>query len=137
MKEVPIAYVRSNQAAMVLLIALSAIFQQPWIILVVFAVQAAGLIYGVRGNLFITLARPFLRNRISNSQTESAELQRFNNSIAVSLLTLSVVSFAIGSSLAGYIFAGMVALAAFAAICGYCIGCTLYYQYKRLRARRH
>jgi predicted membrane channel-forming protein YqfA (hemolysin III family) len=137
MKEIPISYVRSNQAAMVLLIALSALFQQPWIILVVFAVEAAGLIFGVRGNLFVTLARPFLRNRISNSQTESAELQRFNNSIAVTLLTLSVVSFAIGSSLAGYIFAGMVALAAFGAICGYCLGCTLYYQFKRLRARRH
>jgi hypothetical protein len=135
MKEVPIPFVRSNQAAMVLLILLSAIFQQPWIILIVFAVEVAGLFYGVKGNLFVRIAQPFLGNLLSRSQTESAELQRFNNSIAVILLTCSVICFSFGFPLAGYILAGMVALAALAAICGYCIGCTMYYQYKRLRSR--
>jgi hypothetical protein len=136
MKEVPIPYVRSNQAAMVILIALSAIFQQPWIILIVFAVEVAGLVYGAKGNLFVRIARPFLDGLVARSQTEALELQRFNNTIAVVLLTLSVICFSLGFHTAAYIFAGMVALAAFVAICGYCIGCTMYYQFKRLRARK-
>jgi uncharacterized membrane protein len=136
MKEVPIPYVRSNQAAMVILIALSAIFQLPWIILIVFAVEVAGLAFGAKGNLFVGIARPFLRSLVARSHTEALELQRFNNTIAVVLLTLSVICFSLGFTIAAYIFAGMVALAAFVAICGYCIGCTLYYQFKRLRARR-
>jgi uncharacterized membrane protein len=136
LKEVPIPYVRSNQAAMVILIALSAIFQQPWIILIVFAVEVAGLAFGAKGNLFVSIARPFLGSLVARSHTEALELQRFNNTIAVVLLTLSVICFSIGFNTAAYIFAGMVALAAFVAICGYCIGCTMYYQFKRLRARR-
>jgi hypothetical protein len=134
MKEIPIPYVRANQAAMVLLIALAAIFQQSWIILIVFAVEVAGLVFGVKGNLFVQIARPFLASLVSRSHSEAAELQRFNNSIAVILLTLSMVSFAFGLQITGYVLAGMVALAAFVAICGYCIGCTLYYQYKKFRA---
>jgi hypothetical protein len=136
MKEVPIPYVRSNQAAMVILIALSAIFQQPWIILIVFAVEVAGLVFGAKGNLFVSIVRPFLGSLVARSHTEALELQRFNNTIAVVLLTLSVICFSFGFNTAAYIFAGMVALAAFVAICGYCIGCTMYYQFKRLRARR-
>nr|WP_309225027.1 DUF4395 family protein [Paenibacillus sp. JMULE4] len=35
----------------------------------------------------------------------------------------------------GYLFAGMVAAAAFVAICGFCVGCFLYFQFKQLRNR--
>ncbi|MBP1993094.1 DUF4395 domain-containing protein [Paenibacillus eucommiae] len=135
MKEIPIPYVRSNQAAMVLFIALAVVLQQPWIIMLVGLVEVVGLIAGVKGNLFVSMAKPFLGSLIATSQKEAAELQRFNNSIAVTLLIISTISFLLNFQVAGYIFAGMVAIAAFVAICGYCIGCTLYYQYKRLRAR--
>lgn len=132
-KEIPIPFVRANQAIMVILIVLSALLQQPAIIAAVWAVQVCGLSFGARGNLFVQAARPFLSNRLSRYGTEAAELQRFNNSIAVILLTLSIISFWLGYSVMGYVFAGMVALAAFVAICGFCVGCFLYYQFKRLR----
>ncbi|MNI26736.1 hypothetical protein D3C73_804470 [compost metagenome] len=135
MKEIPIPYVRANQAFIVFLIALAALIQQPWLIVLVFAVECSALLSGPRGNLFVQIAKPFVQRYISRSHTEAAELLRFNTSIAVGLLALSVISFAIGYTTAGYVFAIMVALAALIAICGYCIGCTLYYQFKRLRRR--
>ncbi|HEX7057430.1 MAG TPA: DUF4395 domain-containing protein [Bacilli bacterium] len=137
MKEIPIPYVRTNQAAMVVLIAAGIIFNKPILILVVWAIELVGLALGARGNLFIIIARPFLRKLAQRAEGEAAELQRFNNSIAVFLLSLSVVSILLDWTMAAYIFAGMVAAAALAAILGYCIGCTLYYQLKQWRLRRN
>ena len=36
---------------------------------------------------------------------------------------------ALKNSLTGYILSGIVALAAFIAICGFCVGCFLFFQY--------
>ncbi len=124
MKEIPIPYVRANQTGIVLLVVLAIIFQQPFLIAALWAIQVIGLWQGVRANLIVQLAAPLLHGRIAGAQTEAAELQRFNNSIAVILLTLSVVSFwLMPGSWVGYLFAGMVAAAAFVAICGFCVGC--------------
>jgi hypothetical protein len=132
-KEIPIPYIRLNQAIMVLLIVLAAWLQQPVLILAEWAVQVTALTLGVSGNLFVQLAMPFLQNRISRYGTEEAGLQRFNNSIAAILLTLSVISFWFDLSVLGYVFAGMVASASLAAICGFCVGCVVYERFKRLR----
>jgi hypothetical protein len=137
MKEIPIPYVRTNQAFMVLLIALSALLQQSWIIVLVFVIELIGLLVGVKGNLFIQIFKPFLKDWAARSHTEADELQRFNNSIAVTLLAISVIALLLGFQIIAYIFAGMVALAALVAICGYCIGCTLYYQFKKFRRTHH
>ncbi|MCZ8515951.1 DUF4395 domain-containing protein [Paenibacillus filicis] len=134
MKEIPLPYVRTNQAGIVLLVLLAILLQQPVLIVVLWAIQVINLWQGVRSNVFVMLAAPFLRSKLAGAPTESRELQRFNNSIAVILLTLSILFFWLNAgSIAGYIFAGLVGAAALMAICGYCIGCTLYYQFKRLR----
>ncbi|OXM14233.1 hypothetical protein CGZ75_14820 [Paenibacillus herberti] len=49
---------------------------------------------------------------------------------------MSLILFALGWSVAGYIFLGMMFAAALAAILGYCIGCTIYFQFKQFRARQ-
>ncbi|WP_426454066.1 DUF4395 domain-containing protein [Paenibacillus sp. S-38] len=134
MKEIPIPYVRANQAGIVLFVLLAVVFQLPVLIVALWAIQVLGLWQGIRANLIVQLAAPLLRHRIAGAPTESRELQRFNNSIAVGLLTLSLISFWISpGSWIGYLFAGMVALAALVAICGFCVGCFLYYQFKRMR----
>jgi Domain of unknown function (DUF4395) len=51
------------------------------------------------------------------------------------LLGLAQVAFIFGLPLAGYIFAGMVAVAASIALAGFCVGCFLYYQFKLQRFR--
>ncbi|CAM4516280.1 hypothetical protein FHS16_003269 [Paenibacillus endophyticus] len=136
MKEIPIPYVRSNQTGIVIFLLIAIGLQLPWLIEVLFIIQIIGLLAGPKANAFILAARPFLTRFLPAAQTEAAELQRFNNSLGVGFLTLSLLSFAFGWTAAGYIFAGMMGAAALAAILGYCIGCTIYFQYKQFRARR-
>ncbi|MCS7464697.1 DUF4395 domain-containing protein [Paenibacillus doosanensis] len=132
MQEIPVPYVRANQAGIVLFILLAMLFRQPAFIVVLWAIQVIGLWQGARGNLFIVAAAPLLKGRIAGAATEARELQRFNNAIAVALLTVATLAFlANAHSIVGYIAAGMVAAAALAALCGYCVGCFLYYQFKK------
>ncbi|CAM2825334.1 DUF4395 domain-containing protein [Paenibacillus sediminis] len=132
MKEIPEAYVKANQTGIVLFVILTAVFNQPFILLALWLIQVAGLFFGK--NIFVMLAKPFLK--VEGKPTQAAELQRFNNSLAVMFLTLSLLSFLLHLNVLGYIFAAMLFLAAFVAICGYCIGCTVYFQYKQFKARR-
>ncbi|MDF2837620.1 MAG: hypothetical protein K0Q63_3260 [Paenibacillus sp.] len=136
MKEVPIPYVRSNQAGIVLSLAAFFITQSVWIIAALFVIQVLGLVFGAKANLFVRIARPFLGGLVSRSGTEALELQRFNNSLAVLFLTLSLASLLLGFGTAGNVFAAMMGAAALAALLGYCIGCTIYFQYKQFRAKR-
>ena len=131
MKEIPISKVRMNQWGIVLFVLLSIYLQSPWFIVGLWVIQGIGFVGGIKWNLFIRLTEPLQRKKEGKEQTESAELQRFNNSIALFLLTLSLIFFAIGWQLAGYITALMVSVAAFVAICGFCIGCVIYFQFKQ------
>ncbi|WP_405080680.1 DUF4395 family protein [Paenibacillus chitinolyticus] len=125
------SYIKANQAGIVLFVALTFAARQPWLLGLLLAVQLAGLL--LRWNLFVQAAKPFLR---TDGETQAAELQRFNNVLAVLFLLLSVLSFAVGWTAAGYVFAGMLLAAAGTALLGYCIGCTVYFQYKQFLARR-
>lgn len=130
--EIPMSYVKSNQAGIVLFVIASFLIS-PWILLALWLIQVVGLLSGGRYNLFVRLAKPYLRTE--GKETQAAELTRFNNSLAVIFLTLSLLSFAVGWTAAGYVFAAMLLAAAGVALLGYCIGCTIYYQYKQLRRR--
>lgn len=136
MKEIPVPFVRSNQVGIVVTLVLAIILQLPWLVAALWVVQVTQLLFGARANLFIAAARPFLTRFLVSPNTEAAELQRFNNSLGVGFLTLSLIGFLLGWTAAGYIFAGMMGVAALGAILGYCIGCTIYFQFKQFRARR-
>lgn len=137
MKEIPVYKVRINQWGIVLLVLFSVFLQSPWFIIGLWLIQGIGFVGGIKWNLFVRLTEPLHRKKQDKKQkTESAELQRFNNGIALFLLSLSVMFFAMGWNLAGYITALMVSVAAFVAICGFCIGCVLYFQYKQWKALR-
>lgn len=134
MKEVPMPYIKANQAGIVLLAAAAFIFQEPWIIAALWVIQTAGLLLGGQWNLFVRIAKPFLT--VAGRETQALELQRFNNTLAVLFLTLSLASFALGWTIAGYAFAVLLVIAAGAALLGACIGCVVYFQYKQFMARR-
>jgi len=137
MKEIPLPMIKTNQSGIVLFVILALATQQPWWIYALFLIQLIGLVIGPRANLFILLGRLALTDgRLKRSETQAAELARFNQTIAVSLLGLSSVFHLAGWSWPGHVAAGMVGLAALAAVAGYCIGCTIYYQYKKWRALR-
>jgi hypothetical protein len=131
--EIPMAYVKANQSGIVLFVIASFLIS-PWILLVLWLIEVVGLLSGGRLNLFVRLAKPFLRTE--GRETQAAELTRFNNALAVIFLTLSILSFTLGWLTGTYIFAAMLFVAAGAALLGYCIGCTIYFQFKQFRARR-
>ncbi|WP_276353677.1 DUF4395 domain-containing protein [Cohnella caldifontis] len=130
--EIPMSYVKANQVGIVVLVILSFVFT-PWILLALWLIELAGLLSGGRYNLFVRVAKPFLHPE--GKETQAAELTRFNNALAVIFLTLSVLSFSLGWPVAGIVFAAMLLAAAGAALLGYCIGCTVYFQYKQFRHR--
>lgn len=67
---------------------------------------------------------------------EDAEQQRFNQWIAVVCLTISLLGFVTGYPAVGITFAILVGLAAAIAICGFCIGCFIRFQFHRWKQRR-
>ncbi|ADJ26877.1 conserved hypothetical protein [Dehalogenimonas lykanthroporepellens BL-DC-9] len=133
--EIPSVLLKANQAGIILFVALAAVTGSPVFIGLVLAVELGGLIWGIRGNLFIRAARPFLTKRLAASRTESRELARFNNTLAVLFLGLASGFFLAGLPLAGYIVAGVLAVVVTAALAGYCLGCVLYYRFKMLKSR--
>lgn len=137
MNEIPIPYLRANQTGIVAFVILAVVMQNPLTIALLWLIEVTGLLFGAKENLFIRLTKPFLTRWVAKSQTEARELTRFNNTLAVIFLTLSLVLFGLGLSLAGYIVAGLLAIVAFIAICGFCLGCFLYFQYKQLTNRKN
>ncbi|MNC19016.1 hypothetical protein D3C75_669390 [compost metagenome] len=134
MKEIPIEYVKANQTGIVLSVIAFLVSGQLWIIAALWLIQVIGLSTGGRWNLFAALGRQFLTPK--GKETQAAELLRFNNSLAVAFLSLSLASLLLGWTTAGYVFAVMLLGAAGAALLGYCVGCTLYFWVKQIRAGR-
>ncbi|MFB8377925.1 DUF4395 domain-containing protein [Paenibacillus taichungensis] len=134
MREVPMRYVKANQIGIVLFVVLSFLFNQPLILGALWIIQVVGLASGGKLNLFVQIGKAVLTGK--GTETQAVELQRFNNVLAVLFLTLALVSFGLSWQVAGYIFSSMLLLAASAALLGYCVGCTVYFWYKQLRAGR-
>ncbi len=134
-KEVPLFLVKSNQAGVVAVILLAIVTQQPILLLLLWVIQAVGLVFGTKASLFIRIVQPFLRGGLEGSPTQSVELQRFNQTLGMLFLTVSLICFLFQMNTAGYILASMFAAAAFLSVCGFCVGCLMYYQYKQLRHR--
>ncbi|MCD9022378.1 DUF4395 domain-containing protein [Cohnella silvisoli] len=134
MREVPMRYVKANQTGIVITVLLSFLFQQPWILAALWVVQLTGLLSEGRLNLFVIIAKQVLRGK--GEETQAAELQKFNNTLAVLFLTASLISFALDWQIAAYVFASMILIAASVALLGYCIGCTVYFWIKQIRAGR-
>ncbi|RUS43109.1 DUF4395 domain-containing protein [Cohnella sp. AR92] len=133
MRENPMPYIKANQTGIVVLLILTAVFRQPWLLAALWLIEVVGLATSGKWNLFVRIAKPFLRTE--GRETQAEVLTRFNNSLAVLFLTLSLLFFALGWTAAGYVFAAFLFIAAGVALLGYCIGCTLYFQYKQLKHR--
>ncbi|PAD77034.1 DUF4395 domain-containing protein [Paenibacillus campinasensis] len=137
MKEIPLPLIKVNQAAMVLFVLLSLVFRQPLFIYAIFLIQLIALAAGARANLLFLVAKWVLgADRLQRSDTQAAELARFNQSIAVILLGISSAAYLLGWHIVAIAASVMVAAAATAAVLGYCIGCTIYYQYKKWKLLR-
>jgi len=135
-QEIPLANVRSNQIGIVIWIIVSIALDMPWLIAVLWLIQVLTLLLGSGANVFVTLLEPLAKAIYGTKHTEAKELVRFNLSIGLTFLTLSLLCVSLQWKLAAYIIAGMMGAAALAALLGYCIGCTIYFQYKKYKALR-
>jgi hypothetical protein len=134
MREVPMRYVKANQTGIVISVVLSFLFQQPWILAALWAIQLLGLLTEGRFSLFVIIGKLVLKDK--GLETQAVELQKFNNTLAVLFLSASLISFALKWPIAGYAFASMLLIAASVALLGYCIGCTVYFWFKQVKAGR-
>lgn len=134
MREVPMRYVKANQVGIVLFVLSSFVFNPIVVLGVLWSIQVVGLASSGKLNLFVQIGKAVLTGK--GTETQAVELQRFNNILAVLFLSLALISFSLGWVGAGYVFSVMLLAAASAALLGYCVGCTVYFWYKQLRAGR-
>ena len=99
------------------------IFRDAWVIAVSAALVLVGRFapkWSPVNRLFSLLARPV-------DTREPAAPVRFSQSIALGMLTASLVALAVGVPTLGWVLAGVVAaIALFSAISGWCCGCEVY-----------
>ena len=131
--EFPLHWVRGNQLGILLCVVASVIVQQAWVLAIPLAVQLVGRWAGIRYNVFVRLLSPLLPK---SARTESRELLRFNNALAILFLATALVAWVLQATAVAYVILAMLTAAAFAALCGFCVGCFVYFQWKQFRARR-
>lgn len=132
---IPLPVVTLNRSLLVGGVVLGLITQQPIVITALLVMLILSLVFGPSGSLPYRLAGLTLGQRLQRSEREDRSLMRFNNSIALVLFVIAHVAFLTGAPVAGWVAAGMVAVAASIALAGFCIGCVLFFQFKQLQAR--
>lgn len=82
------------------------------------------------------IAKKFLQKEPNAYIPEDWDQQQFNQKIALICLGLGFAGFLTGWNAVGYVFTILVAIAAFVAILGFCIGCFIHYQWKMYSYRK-
>jgi drug/metabolite transporter (DMT)-like permease len=131
---IPRPLVRANQWFIVVCVLAAWVTHVYWILVLPLVAGLGGALFNY--NPVMRFARLFLRKPAAEYPLEDRDQQRVNQWIAVGCLLLSLVSFAAGWTITGYVFSAMVFLAAFVAILGFCIGCFLQYQIRMALHRR-
>jgi hypothetical protein len=133
-RSIPRPLVRTNQWFIVISAAASWVTGQEWILAIPLLAGLMGLLFGF--NPIMRAAKSFLKKAPSAYIPEDWDQQQFNQAIAVVCLAGGLASYTFGLTVLGHIFTAMVALAAFVAILGFCIGCFIRFQLIRLRAKQ-
>ena len=133
-RSIPRPLVRTNQWVIFISVVLTWISGFEWFLLVPFISGLLGLLFGF--NPVMQIAKLFLRKEPKAFIPEDWDQQQFNQKIAVSCLGIGFISFLLGWSTLGYVFTILVAVAAFVAILGFCVGCFIHFQWKQFKHRR-
>ncbi|MGG0717121.1 DUF4395 domain-containing protein [Robertmurraya massiliosenegalensis] len=133
-KSIPRPLVRLNQWIIVLSVVLTWITQQETILLFPLICGLIGLIFKV--NPIIMVGRQLLRKQPSEYIPEDFDQQQFNQVISVICLGLGYVGYLLGWTVVAWSFTIMVALAAFIAILGFCVGCYIRFQWQQYQYRK-
>ncbi|PSL45221.1 uncharacterized protein DUF4395 [Salsuginibacillus halophilus] len=135
MTEIPKPLVQANQLVLAILSGSAVLFQVPEFIALAFLLTLLPVYFGPKANVIFKLARPFVMHKIPNAETEHVKLQRFNLTLAAFMLGLSLLTLFIFGHWFGYVFAGMVTIAAVTALSGFCVGCVVYFRWNQMKYR--
>jgi hypothetical protein len=121
---------RFNQAVVALLTALGFVLQQPWLIVVTFAVLAISVAAGPNAapltQVYVRMIRPRIQPD-GPDEFEPAAPPRFAQLIGASFLGAASFSLVAGWTIVGWAFSLIVTvLAALAAATRICVGCIVY-----------
>jgi hypothetical protein len=125
---------RVNQAAIIILLALAFVLNQPWLVAFVAAVMWIGAI-APRAGLFKLIYQHLLKPLRVVRPALKADDPRphlFAQGVGALVLTLASIALFADLPLLGWTLAGVVvALAAVNLFLGFCLGCFMYYQLAR------
>jgi hypothetical protein len=124
-----------NRWILVLTIGAAMVTQQAWLTTVLVALLLPAVIFGQARSPIAWLGRQVLGRQIATAPREDRRLMRFNNTIALGLLSSAQAAFLLEQPVVGWTLAAIVALAAGIALAGFCVGCFIYYQFKLQRFR--
>lgn len=134
-KPIPKPVVTFNRSIMFVGNTAAILLQEPLITTALFLILLPAVIWGQRASLIFFTGSKLFGHLNSTAQGENPKLMRFNNTIAASLLGCAQLAFLLGAPVAGWIFSGMVAVAALIALMGFCFGCVLFYQFNMQKHR--
>ncbi|MBS8264056.1 DUF4395 domain-containing protein [Mesobacillus boroniphilus] len=134
-RTIPQPLVKTNQWFIVISVISTWLTGVEWILILPLLAGISGLVFEY--NPVMRIASTFLRKQPSDYIPEDWEQQQFNQKIAVGCLTGGLISYASGLTVLGHIFTVMVALAAFIAILGFCIGCFIRFQWSKYKPKKH
>ena len=136
---IPKPLVRANQSVIVASVLISwvlSIWSDSFFLILLIPLLSglSGLAFGV--NPVFKIARRFLKKPAASYLQEDAADQRFNQILAVSMLSASLLSFMLDLPVLGYLFSAFVFTAALVALLGFCVGCFIRYQLMMRRTAR-
>lgn len=134
LNSIPRPLVRTNQWVIVISSVLVLTTGNYWILLLPLLSGLSGLLFHL--NPVMYLAKFLLRHPANTYIPEDRDQQKFNQTIAVSCLAIAFISFILQWTLIAIIFTVIVALAAFIAILGFCIGCFIHFHWSQYRQRK-
>jgi membrane associated rhomboid family serine protease len=136
---IPMPIVTANRVVIVTTLLVAFVTQQPWLTTLLLVVLLGSVLVGPKGSVVYQGASRLMASRVAAARAagdiEDRRLMRFNNTIAVLMLAAAQVAFLAGSSALGWIFCGVVVLAASVALAGFCVGCFLFYRLRLLQYR--
>jgi membrane associated rhomboid family serine protease len=131
---IPRPLVRTNQWVIVLCVVATWLTGWYALLLIPLVSGLLGVLWKI--NPIMRVAKLFLRKKSSEYIQEDRDDQNFNQTIAVFCLAAAFLGYLLGWPALAYIFSIMVAVAAFVAILGFCVGCFIRFQWKQYTYRR-
>ena len=132
---IPMPIVTLNRTATLAGVVLAAVLRQPLILTALFAILAPAALFGARASLVYWIGTRAFAKSNETAEREDRRLMRFNNCLAVLMLGAAQICFLLNYAILGWAFAGAVAAAAAVALCGFCVGCFLFFRLKMARYR--